>query len=58
MNNEINYLQERRLHIMCNDKTSFEKLLETDRSLTINIRKRQALTTEIFVNRDLAPSIL
>ena len=43
---------------MCNDKTSFEKLLETDRSLTINIRKRQALTTEIFVNRDLAPSIL
>ena len=39
MNNKINQLQERCLRIVCSDKTlSFEKLLETDRSVPISIR--------------------
>ena len=49
MNNKINHLQERCLLLMFSDKTSsFQKILETDRSVTINIRKRQILATEIF----------
>ena len=42
MINKINHLQERCLRIVCSDKTfSFGKLLETYRSVSINIRNLQ-----------------
>ena len=47
MNNKINHLHERCLRIVYSDKTSsFEKRLETDRSVPIHIRNLQILATE------------
>ena len=59
IDNKINHLHERCLRIVHSDKTSsFEKLLETDRSVPIHIRNLQILATEIFkVNKELAPTI-
>ena len=53
-------LHERCLRIAHSDKTSsFQKLLETGRSVPINIRNLQILlATEIFkISTDLAPTI-
>ena len=59
MNNKINHLHERCLRIVYSDKTSsFEKLLETDRSVPIHIRNLQILATEFFKeSKGLAPTI-
>ena len=59
MNNKINHLHERCLRIMyCDKSSSFEKLLETDRSVPIHIRNLQILATEFFKeSKDLAPTI-
>ena len=59
MNNKINHLHERCLCIVYSDKTSsFEKPLETDRSVPIHIRNLQTLATEFFKeSKDLAPTI-
>ena len=49
MNNKINRLQERCLHIVYSDKRSFfEKLLENDGSVTIQTRNLRTLATETF----------
>ena len=59
MINKINHLHERCLRIVYSDKTSsFEKLLETDRSVPIHIRNLLILATEFFKEgKDLAPAI-
>ena len=59
MNNKINNLHERCLHIVYSDKSSsFEKPLETDRSVLIHIGNLQMLATELFKeSRDLALTI-
>ena len=59
MNNKINYLQERCLRIVCSDKTSsFGKLLETDRSVLIDIRNLQILKAGLSKeNKNVAPTI-
>ena len=58
MNNKINHLHERCLRIVYRDKTSFEKLLETDRSVPIHIRNLQIPATEFLKeSKDLAPTI-
>ena len=50
MNNKINRLYEKYLRIVYSDKTSsFEELLNKDRSITIHTRNLQALATEMFV---------
>ena len=49
LNNKLNRLQERTLRIVYNDKSStFYKLLEKDKSVTIHIRNLQYFPTEIF----------
>ena len=49
MNNEINWLRERCMWLMYKDKTSsFEELLEQDKSILILTRNLQMLTTEMF----------
>ena len=60
MNNKINRLHERCLHIVHSDKTSsFEKLLEKDGSVTIHTRNLQTLATEMFkVDKNLSPPII
>ena len=60
MNNKINHLHERCLHIVHSDKTlSFEKLLEKDGSVTIHTRSLQTLTTEMVkVYKNLLPAII
>ena len=60
MNNKINRLHERCLHIVHSDKTSsFEKLLEKDGSVTIHTRNLQTLATEMFkVYKNLSPAII
>ena len=59
MINKINHLHERCLRIVYSDKTSsFERLLETDRSVPIHIRNLLILATEFFKEgKDLAPAI-
>ena len=59
MNNKINHLQERCLHIVCSNKTSsFGKLLETDRSVPIHIRNLQILAVGLSTeSKDLASTI-
>ena len=59
MNNKINHLPEKCLRVVYSDKTSsFEKLLETDRSVPTHIRNLQILATEFFKeSKDLAPTI-
>ena len=60
MNNKINQLHEKCLRIVYSDKTSsFEELLEKDRSATIHTRNLQVLATEMFkVYRNLSPNIV
>ena len=58
-NNKINRLHESSLPIVHSDKTSFEKLLEKDGSVTIHIRNLQTLATEMFkVYKNLSPAII
>ena len=59
INNKINHLHERCLHVVYSDKTSsFEKLSETGRSVPIQIRNLEILVTEIFkVSKYLASTI-
>ena len=59
MNNEINWLRERRMWLIYKDKTSsFEELLEQDKSILILTRNLQMLTTEMFkVYRSMFPPI-
>ena len=59
MNNKINHLNERRLRIVYSDKTSsFEKLLETVRSVPIHIKNPQILATDFFKGgKNLVPTI-
>ena len=58
MNNKIKHLHERYLRIVYSDKrSSFEKHLETDRFVTINIRNLLILATELFKeSKDVAPT--
>ena len=49
LNNRINRLHVRCLRIIYNDKhTSFEKLLEKDKSVSIHQKNLQVLATEMF----------
>ena len=59
INNKINRLHERCLRLLYGDKlSSFEKLLEQDKSVTIHTRNLQILATEMFkVYRNIFPSI-
>ena len=59
LNKKINTLHERCLPIICNDKQStFQKLLDKDKSVSIHNRNAQTLATEMFkVSKDLAPDI-
>ena len=60
MNNKINRLHERCLCIVHSDKkSSFEKLLEKDGSVTIHTRNLQTIATEIFkIYKNLSPAII
>ena len=59
INNKINRLHERCLRVLYGDKSSsFEKLLEQDKSVTIHTRNLQILATEMFkVYRNISPPI-
>ena len=59
INNKINRLHERCLRLLYGDKSSsFEKLLEQDKSATIHTRNLQILATEMFkVYRNISPPI-
>ena len=59
INNEINWLRERCMWLIYKDKTSsFEELLEQDKSILILTRNLQMLTTEMFkVYRSMFPPI-
>ena len=60
LNNKINHIHERALHIVDNDySSSFEDLLNKDKSVTIHQRNLQQLAIEIFkVKRGIAPIIM
>ena len=60
LNNKINHIQERALRIVYNDYSStFEDLLNKDKSVTIHQRNLQQLSTEIFkVKIGIAPIIM
>ena len=60
LNNRINNIQERSLRIIYEDYTStFEELLEKDKSVTIHIRNVQILAIEHYkVVNNIAPEIL
>ena len=57
INNKINSLRERCLHLFCGDKSpSFEKLLEQDKSVTIHTKNPQIVATEMFkVYQNISP---
>ena len=59
MNNKINWLHERCMRLIYGDKTSsFDEILEQDKSVSIHTRTLQMLATEIFkVYRNMSPSI-
>ena len=60
LNNKINRLHERCLHIVYNDKTStFNELLEKDNSVSVYYRNIQALAIEMFiVANGMPPAII
>ena len=60
LNNRINRIQERALRVVYNDKTStFNELLERDKSVTIHSRNLQILATELYkVKHGLSPKIM
>ena len=57
MNNKINRLHERCMRLIYGDKTSsFEELLEQDKSVSLHTRNVQMLATEMFkVYRSMSP---
>ena len=59
MNNKINRLHERCMRLIYGDKTSsFEELLDQDKSVSIHTRNLQMLATEMFkVYRSMSPPI-
>ena len=59
LDNKINHLHERCLYIVYSHRTSsLEKLLETDRTVSLHIRNLQILAIEFFKeSKDLAPTI-
>ena len=59
MNNKINWLHERCMRLIYEDKTSsFEELLEQDKSVLIHTRNLQILVTEMFKTyRSMLPPI-
>ena len=59
INNKINHLHERCLRLLYEDElSSFEKLLEQDKSVTIHTRNLQILAPEMFkVYRNISPPI-
>ena len=59
LNNEINTLHERCLRIVYNDKlSSFQNLLDQDRSVSVHTRNLQALAIEMYkVSKGIAPKI-
>ena len=60
MNNKINRLHERCMRLIYGDKTSsFEELLDQDKSVSIHTRNLQMLATEMFkVYRGMSPPII
>ena len=60
LNNRINRIHERTLRLAYNDhKSSFETLLELDKSVTIHIRNLQLLSIEMYkIINGLAPKIM
>ena len=60
MNNKINKLQERALRMVYNDQTStFESLLEKDKSITVHHRNIHVLATEMYkAKNNLSPPII
>ena len=60
LNNKINHIQERALRIVYNDYSStFEDLLNKDKSVTIHQHDLQQLAIEIFeVKIEIAPKIM
>ena len=60
LNNRINRLHERALRLAYKDsKSTFEELLDLDKSFTIHHRNLQELVTEIFkVKNNLSPSFM
>ena len=58
-NNKINRLHERCMRLIYGDKTSsFEELLQKDKSVSIHTRNLQMLATEMFkVCRSMSPPI-
>ena len=59
INDQINRLHERHLHLLYQAKlSSFEKLLESNKSVTIHTRNLQVLDTKMFrVYRNIPPPI-
>ena len=59
MNNKINWLHERCMRLIYEDKSSsFEELLEQDKSVLIHTRNLQILVTEMFKTyRSMLPPI-
>ena len=60
LNNKINKLHERALRLVFNDRQStFEELLNIDKSVTIHHRNLQVLATELYkVRHRLAPELI
>ena len=60
LNNIINKLYERALRLVHDDRQStFEELLNIDKSVTIHCRNLQALATELYkVHHGLAPELM
>ena len=59
INNKINHLHERCLHVIYNNKiSSFKELLERDRSVPIRNRNLQMLVTEMFEVYDNVGSLM
>ena len=60
LNNKINSIHERTLRITYNDrKSSFEKLLRKDNTVSIHHRNLQVLATEIFkIKNNIATKII
>ena len=60
LNNRINKLHERSLHIIYSTKFStFEELFERDRSVSAHTRNLQTLATEMFkLSKNIVPKIL
>ena len=59
LNNKINRLHERCLRIVYNDKlSSFQNLLDQDRSVSVHTRNLQTLAIEMYkVSKGIAPKI-